>query len=113
MCRECHKEELTTIVFGNEDDDDARFVYLVDCKHTIEATAMDQWVARSRCPDAESGSVAVKLPECPKCKTPIRKTLRYSKEVNGVMADVRARGEAGDCVCVAVWLFVCFGIPWC
>ncbi|XP_020623865.1 NFX1-type zinc finger-containing protein 1-like [Orbicella faveolata] len=35
-CRECHKDEVTEIFFGTEDEPDARFVELADCGHVFE-----------------------------------------------------------------------------
>lgn len=32
-CRVCHLQVVNEIFFGNEDEPDARFVHLPDCKH--------------------------------------------------------------------------------
>jgi len=48
---------------GYEDDEDARFVFLPDCKHTIEEKGLLGYMKTLK--DSE----AVKYPECPKCKT--------------------------------------------
>ena len=92
-------------MFG-EPEADERFVFLEDCRHVLEATSLDRWVDASRGDNprggerggnpgggaAEGGGAAaggedgeteggrlVKLPECPKCRTPIRRNLRYGK----------------------------------
>ena len=86
LCRICHKEKVTKIFFGNEDEPDARFIQLIDCKHIIDYQAMDYWMesrygAGTGVGDAESEKNTIQLPECPKCKTQIRRSFRYSKYV--------------------------------
>lgn len=80
LCRICQEEEVTTIVFGNEDEPNARFVYLEDCKHTIESEALSQWINQN---DKE-----VCLKQCPLCKTPILKTQRFMNQVKAIIADI-------------------------
>ena len=85
LCRKCNYEQVSEIFFGNEDDPQARFVYLEECGHVIEATGMDNWM-RSRygeeaLKNEQSGNNSVQLPECPKCRTPIRTNMRYAKYV--------------------------------
>ena len=80
------------VFFGPEDEEGARFVQLADCPHLIHAESLDKWVAD----DLVKG--AVRLPECPVCKTPIRKTLRYNSVINGHLKTVekvkeKLRGE--------------------
>uniref|UniRef100_A0A1A8CEK6 Zinc finger, NFX1-type containing 1 n=2 Tax=Nothobranchius kadleci TaxID=1051664 RepID=A0A1A8CEK6_NOTKA len=84
-CRICNEGEVTEIFFGTEDDPEARFIQLEDCIHFIESTAMDHYM---RLDDNREGEVAVKLKECPKCKTPIRKNLRYGSHINRSLAEI-------------------------
>jgi hypothetical protein len=80
LCRICDKENVTEIFFGTEDDADARFVFLFDCKHILESSGLDQWMAtrfEQKNSNAENKN-SIQLPEFPKCKTPIRSSLRYS-----------------------------------
>lgn len=84
---------MCEIIFGSEDEPDARFVYLEDCGHCIESSAMDQWMQsrfESKQDEADVGannnSNSIQLPECPRCKTPIRRNLRYSKYVKTQLA---------------------------
>ncbi|XP_029006831.1 NFX1-type zinc finger-containing protein 1 [Betta splendens] len=81
-CRVCDREEVTEIFFGTEDEPDARFIQLEDCGHIIEFTAMDRYVGEG---DAEE---AIKLKECPKCRAPIRKNLRYGSHINRSLASI-------------------------
>ncbi|CAF0839837.1 unnamed protein product [Brachionus calyciflorus] len=70
LCRLCDRAKVTKIFFGNERNDKAKFVFLFDCRHLLESNGLDNWV-----------NMAVKnnaIPVCPKCKTRIRSTLRYS-----------------------------------
>ncbi|CAM1296817.1 ZNFX1 (predicted) [Pycnogonum litorale] len=85
-CRICNKDEVQEIIFGNEDEPDARFVQLDDCKHVIEVDAMDAWMdPKSTERDA---STAIMMKACPRCKTVIRRTLRYKNIVNLYLGDV-------------------------
>ena len=40
----CDKDDVTEILFGNEDEPDARFVELQPCGHLIEVKAMDYYM---------------------------------------------------------------------
>ena len=52
-----------------------------DCKHVLEATGLEQWMAQT---EGE-----IKLKDCPKCKTPIAKTQRFMNMVKQVYKDVQ------------------------
>ena len=52
-----------------------------DCKHVLEATGLEQWMAQT---DGE-----IKFKDCPKCKTPIAKTQRFMNRVKKVYQDVQ------------------------
>jgi len=67
-------------------------VQLVDCSHLIHAESLDEWV---RGGITES---RVQLPECPLCRTPIRRTQRYTSIINRHLGHVekvkeKLRGE--------------------
>ena len=85
-CRVCHKDEVTEICFGKEDDEDARFVELADCGDVIEVSAMDRWMDQAQADD-DGKAVDVQLKRCPKCRTPIRTSLRYGNIVKKILAD--------------------------
>ena len=82
LCRTCNNEEVSEIFFGAEDEPDARFVELTDCSHLIEYSGLDQWMEIHGDDPNE-----VQLKTCPKCKTPIRKSLRYANHVKTVHRD--------------------------
>ena len=69
--------------FGTEEDEDAHFIMLNDCNHFFEVQSLDAWVLQ----DNES-SGEIKFPHCPRCKTPIRKSLRYCNQVKQTLKDV-------------------------
>ena len=83
LCHVCDKEELTEIFFGTEDTPRARFIELLDCGHVFEVTALDQWMALE-----EEDATNIQLKTCPKCKTPIRKSLRYGNVIKKVLQDI-------------------------
>ncbi|XP_046738512.1 NFX1-type zinc finger-containing protein 1-like [Diprion similis] len=80
LCRICDEEELTRILFGNEDEPNARFIFLEDCGHCIESDALTTWV--SKC------SETIQMKTCPSCKTPIRRCMRVMNQIKKDMADV-------------------------
>ena len=86
LCRVCNKDELTTIFFGSEDERGARFIELLDCTHVFEVTALDQWMAVKE----EDDVTSIQLKKCPKCKTPIRKSLRYGNAIKKTLLDIEA-----------------------
>lgn len=83
-CRVCDREEVSEIFFGNEDEPDARFIELRDCSHIFEVEGLDTWVETHD----EGGPNEVQFKVCPKCKTPIRKSLRYGNTIKKTLADV-------------------------
>ncbi|KAM6927491.1 NFX1-type zinc finger-containing protein 1 [Xenentodon cancila] len=88
-CRICDHDEVTEIFFGTEDEPEALFIQLEDCGHIVEATAMDHYMKiDEKGPANEGEQVAIKLKECPKCKTPIRKNLRYGSHINRSLAEI-------------------------
>ncbi|XP_007548089.1 NFX1-type zinc finger-containing protein 1 isoform X1 [Poecilia formosa] len=86
-CRLCDHDDVSEIFFGTEDEPDARFIQLEDCGHIFESTAMDQWMSEVN-QGPEEQQVAIKLKECPRCKTPIRKNLRYGSHINRSLAEI-------------------------
>ena len=82
----CHKDEVTEIFFGTEEDPNARFVELADCGHLFEVEMMDHWMDRTQ--DTDDGkAVDIQLKRCPKCSTPIRTSLRYGNIIKKTLAD--------------------------
>ncbi|KAK1901087.1 NFX1-type zinc finger-containing protein 1 [Dissostichus eleginoides] len=77
------------IFFGTEDEPDAYFIQLEDCGHIVEYTAMDQYMEMDDKQQAnEAEQVAIKLKECPRCRTSIRKNLRYGSHINRCLAEI-------------------------
>ncbi|XP_028303349.1 NFX1-type zinc finger-containing protein 1 isoform X2 [Gouania willdenowi] len=92
-CRVCDHEEVTEIFFGTECDPDALFIQLQDCGHIVEYTGMDTYMGLEE--------EALKLKECPKCRTPLRKNLRYGSYINKCLAEIemvkeKINGQPGD-----------------
>ncbi|XP_066288823.1 NFX1-type zinc finger-containing protein 1-like [Branchiostoma lanceolatum] len=77
-CRVCDREEMTETFFGTEEEDDARFVQLEDCGHVLEVSGLDQWM--------DTSDINIQLGTCPKCKTPIRRNLRYGNIIKKTLA---------------------------
>ncbi len=68
--------------FGTEEEEDARFIELLDCGHVFEVTALDNWM------DKDGENKDIKLKECPLCTTPIRISYRYADIVKVKLEDV-------------------------
>ena len=85
QCRVCDKDQVTEVFLGSEDEEDACFVVLEDCEHIFEFSDLDKWF--DQC-DNSSGDFEVKFPTCPRCKTPVRKSLRYCNKVKETLKDV-------------------------
>ncbi|XP_060099018.1 NFX1-type zinc finger-containing protein 1-like [Heteronotia binoei] len=75
-CRLCHRDELTEIFFGDEDEPEARFVVLEDCGHVFEVGGLDHWMDGA--PDA-GGAQRVQQQVCSRCSTPVQHHPRYSR----------------------------------
>lgn len=85
-CRECDKDSDTfTCLFGTEDEPDSCFVNLVDCNHLLEVKSLDNWVDQK-----ESGDNVIGWKVCPKCKTPILQTPRYTDVAKRILKDINA-----------------------
>jgi len=82
ICRACNPQHLDVItqMTLEECDDSDRFVELVDCGHVFEVSGLDTWMNMNDAV-AEPGAAAIKLKQCPGCRSPIRRTLRYSNIV--------------------------------
>lgn len=83
-CRECDKEDVQELLFGSEEEEDARFIQLEDCNDIVEVTGLDRWMKIEG-----SDSTEVKFKVCPKCSTPIRKSFRYGNAIKQVLHDVQ------------------------
>ncbi|KAG7326586.1 hypothetical protein KOW79_009987 [Hemibagrus wyckioides] len=87
-CRICHRDDVIEIFFGNEDEPDACFIQLEDCMHIIESTGMDQYMGMDEDEGADQDQRAIRLKECPRCRTPIRRNLRYGAHINRSLAEI-------------------------
>lgn len=81
LCRVCDRDQVVECFFGTEDEEDARFVQLEDCDHFFEATGLDRWID-------EATDTEVKFATCPRCRTPVRKSLRYGNRIKQTLIDV-------------------------
>ncbi|XP_074497910.1 NFX1-type zinc finger-containing protein 1 isoform X1 [Sebastes fasciatus] len=88
-CLICDHDEVTEIFFGTEDEPEAHFIQLEDCGHIFESTGMDKQMTMDDNQEANEGEqVAIKLKECPRCRTPIRKNLRYGSHINRCLSEI-------------------------
>ncbi|MCL4135375.1 UNVERIFIED_CONTAM: hypothetical protein GTU68_058133 [Idotea baltica] len=73
LCRICDRETLTEIFFGDEDEEDARFVVLVDCGHVFESRGLQNWMQMT----VVDGRTEIGMKKCPRCSVPIYNTKKY------------------------------------
>ena len=59
---------------------------LADCGHLFEVEMMDQWMDQAQ-ERSDGKAVDVQLKRCPKCRTPIRTSLRYGNIIKKILAD--------------------------
>ncbi|XP_034246908.1 NFX1-type zinc finger-containing protein 1-like [Thrips palmi] len=88
VCKECNLEEVTTIFFGTEEEEGARFIMLPDCKHIVEAGSLDDWMSVDNTEDGKPSEIKPKV--CPKCTAPITSCQRYSNVMKKVAMDIAA-----------------------
>ncbi|XP_052081591.1 NFX1-type zinc finger-containing protein 1-like [Mytilus californianus] len=75
VCKVC--ENLTEILFGYEEEDNAIFIRLEDCTCVFEVNGLDQHISNVM----DNTSDEIKSLKCPKCSTKISKSKRYSNEL--------------------------------
>jgi len=71
------------MIFGTEDDDDVRWVYLSDCKHTFESSGLENWLNVKQ----EGNEIIYK--RCPRCSTPIVTVQRFMKLIKLTNQDIQ------------------------
>ncbi|XP_046669546.1 NFX1-type zinc finger-containing protein 1-like isoform X2 [Homalodisca vitripennis] len=83
-CRQCEPEHFEEFFFtGEETEDDAKWVFLQDCKHTLETTGLEYWLNM----DQEGSEIVAKT--CPRCKTSIVTTQRFMNLIKKTYSDVQ------------------------
>lgn len=90
MCRICDKAAVEEIFFGNEDEGNARFIELDDCKHIIEVNGLIQWMnAKPESSSDSNDNNSIQLKKCPKCKTIIRSTKALNTYIQASLRDIQ------------------------
>ena len=74
--------------FGGEDEEDALFIRLPDCEHIFAVSDLDRYMDMQEEETHEGHDVSVQLKTCPRCKTPIRRSLRYGNIVKQQLRDI-------------------------
>lgn len=93
LCRVCDKDEVEEIFFGDENEVDARFIELEDCKHVIEVTGLIRWLTTEpESVESNSGGNdrnSIQFKQCPKCKTIIRHTKSLNTFIQASLRDIQ------------------------
>ena len=91
-CLICDKDEVRDIFLGREDEEDARYIQLQDCDHIFEIHDFDQWMNMDTIGSTNKEEM-VQFKACPRCTTPIRKSLRYGNIVKKVLLAINVIKE--------------------
>lgn len=89
ICKPKNFAEIKETFLGYEEEENARFIQLKDCKHVIEVQGLDQWI-ESLLPKLDENEAATEIVKinCPKCKTPICRSKRYISVLNQRAIDI-------------------------
>ncbi|XP_048760859.2 NFX1-type zinc finger-containing protein 1-like isoform X3 [Ostrea edulis] len=87
LCKRCDRAALREIFFGTEEDEDALFIQLIDCRHIFEVESMDTYMQSDSTEYSVKGR-EVALKKCPKCETPIRRSHRYQNIIRQTHHDI-------------------------
>ncbi|XP_037044307.1 NFX1-type zinc finger-containing protein 1-like [Bradysia coprophila] len=90
LCRICNKDLVEEILFGDEDEPDARFILLKDCNHIIEVNGLLNWVKLQDESNSNSGGMSIQMKTCPRCKTVIRQTKALNTFIQSCLRDLEA-----------------------
>ena len=86
ICRVCDKtewEDKVPLLFGEEEEPEARFIQMSDCQHIFEVSGMDRWMDGK-----EEDENVIQWKCCPRCKQPIIKKPRYANIAKQIMTDM-------------------------
>ena len=86
-CRKCNHKQVSEIFFGTEDEPNARFIQLEDCGHIFEVSGLDRWMDQQDS-GTDSKAVEIQFKCCPKCKTSVRRSLRYGNIIKQTLHDM-------------------------
>ncbi|KAL3693259.1 hypothetical protein R1sor_006910 [Riccia sorocarpa] len=92
-CRVCDGDtlEIITQMTLAEFEETDSFHQLQDCMHLLEVSGLDTWMDGDDIQGEEGRkSTAVKMKECPECKTPVWRSARYSNVAKGKLANLEA-----------------------
>ena len=73
----CGHDEVQETFFGTESEPNAQFVQLEDYNHIFEVSSLYLWMER----EIKKEDNIVKFKECPKCRTFIRRSVRYGNMI--------------------------------
>jgi hypothetical protein len=88
LCRLCHAsyQDTITLLELGEAEPSERFLQLADCGHLFAVHALDRWMDELQATSSSGGKI--KMPACPGCRAPIRRSLRYADIVRRCSLEV-------------------------
>lgn len=94
LCRICNKDKVEEIFFGDEDEPDARFIQLEDCKNCIiEVKGLIGWMTSEPESDESNPNAnnrnSIQVKKCPKCNTVIRHTKSLNTFIQAGLRDIQ------------------------
>ena len=86
ICRICSPDnEYFQVYFGEEKEENSKFITLPDCGHIFEVSGLDFSF------NSLTEKFTISLPHCPRCKVPVSTCLRYHEIVISIQSNI-------DCV---------------
>ncbi|PFX21266.1 NFX1-type zinc finger-containing protein 1-like [Stylophora pistillata] len=86
VCTNNDGDPITKTFLGGEDEKDARFIQLPDCKHIFAVKDLDYYMGTSHL--NEENCDVIQLKTCPRCKKGIRTSLRYGNIIKQQLLDI-------------------------
>lgn len=101
MCKKNGEDAITEIFLGGEDEEDALFIQLSDCKHIFAVSDLDRYMDSTI--DDSDDRHEIQLKSCPRCKAIIRRSLRYGNVIKQQLHDIeqvkrKVRGESDEVI---------------
>ncbi|RWS23941.1 NFX1-type zinc finger-containing protein 1-like isoform b precursor [Leptotrombidium deliense] len=90
LCRECNQAEVEKMIFGTEEDENARFVQLMPCKHIFEYSGIQKWISQAVASSQSSldEDTSIKMIACISCKQPLNQSLVFNSEIRQIIDDI-------------------------
>eukprot|EP00741_Cyanophora_paradoxa_P006234 tig00000114_g6046.t1 len=84
-CEPGHTDSITLMTIGEMERGD--LIYRLECGHVFALDALDEYMFR-RDTATSDGHVSVRLKDCPTCRKPVRRALRYGNVIKPLLVHI-------------------------